>query len=57
MKTFTIQIQYRTPGGDLEDPWIEVTASSKAAAKQAALTEATQRSNGKGAHVRQIKSI
>lgn len=54
MKIFSVQIQYRTPAGELEDPWIEVQAQRKMDARKAALTEAIQRSNGKGALVRQI---
>jgi len=54
MKTFSVQIQYRTLDGVLEDPWIEVQATRKMDARKVALTEATQRSNGKGARVCQI---
>lgn len=55
MKTYDIQITYRTPEGELEDPWITVQARSKADAKAKAEQEAVSRSNGKGVRVSQIR--
>jgi len=55
MKTFDVQIQYRSPDGELCDPWIIVSAKSQAEAKRIAKAEAVQRSNGKGGYVNQIR--
>lgn len=54
MKTYFAQIQYRTPDGNLEDPWLQVEATSKKQARGLALQVATERSNGKGAFVRSV---
>lgn len=54
MKTYSAQIQYRTPEGELEQPWLLIAARSQKSARAIAKAEAQQRSNGKGAYVTQL---
>lgn len=55
MKTFDIQIMYRTADGQLEDPWLVIASRSKSEAKKLAQIQANQKAaNGKGS-VRQIR--